>query len=184
MVTPNMSAATSSTVKASTLPGWATSQTDPPTKTSPSTALRTRAPGKTIGLPEMMPCSLAAAMIDPVNVTAPITMSRAPGTVTAAPTGLASALNCRYSTANRTAAPPPTALKMLTSCGIAVMATDRARYSPTAEPVAAPHSRTIHPVASIAPSSTSRIPVDTIATAMAVADSKLPRRAVAGEFMR
>ena len=40
--------------------------------------------------------------------------------------------------ATMAAAPPPTALKSETSCGMAVMATRRARNMPTAAPMAKP----------------------------------------------
>ena len=38
--------------------------------------LTAREPGKVIGDPSISPCSLPAAMIDPENVTAPISTSR------------------------------------------------------------------------------------------------------------
>ena len=45
------------------------------------------------------------------------------------------------------AAPPPTALNMLTSCGMAVICTVLAEYSPAAPPISAPAISTIQPVA-------------------------------------
>ncbi len=46
-----------------------------------STTLRTRPPLKVIGWPGMNPCSLPAAMIDPENVTEPMSTSRTVNTV-------------------------------------------------------------------------------------------------------
>src|SRR5256885_183017 len=48
------------------------------------------------------------------------------------------------------AAPPPTALNTLTSCGIAVIWTVLAEYSPAAPPTSAPAIITIQPVAAVA----------------------------------
>ena len=82
------------------------------------------------------------------------------------------------------AAPPPTALKMLTSCGMAVIWTVRARYSPAPAPTRAPASITIQPVALIAPEWMMRASVAAIAVVMPAVDTWLPRRAVAGLFIR
>ena len=82
------------------------------------------------------------------------------------------------------AAPPPTALKMLTSCGIAVISTVRAAYRPAPPPSSAPASITIHPVAVTVPEWATRASVVAIATTMPAVDTWLPRRAEAGEFIR
>src|SRR5215207_5563243 len=95
----------------------------------------------------------------------------------------------------RAAAPPPTALNSDTSCGIAVIFTPRAVYRPSPPPSAMPAMITSQPVTLIAsvasPSGTtvsgmaiSSTAVATIATSMPPADSRLPLRAVAGEFIR
>src|SRR5689334_3142043 len=85
------------------------------------------------------------------------------------------------------AAPPPTALNSDTSCGIAVIFTVRAVYSPSPPPSAMPAAMmtqptTLKPAASVGRKSRYAI-VATIATAMPPADSRLPLRAVAGEFI-
>ena len=46
-----------------------------PTATTASTMLSTRPPLKMIGCPPMKPCSFPAAMIDPENVTEPMSTS-------------------------------------------------------------------------------------------------------------
>ena len=84
----------------------------------------------------------------------------------------------------RAAAPPPTALNMLTSCGMAVICTVLAEYSPAAPPSSAPAIITIQPVALI------RLPwmmiarVAAIAVIMPAVETWLPRRALAGLFIR
>jgi hypothetical protein len=74
------------------------------------------------------------------------------------------------------AAPPPTALNKPTSCGIAVIFTRRAATSPAVAPASTPTARTTAAVAVIVPASSSTT------TVSAIADSWLPRRAVAGEL--
>ncbi len=71
-----------------------------------------------------------------------------------------------------------------TSCGIAVICTVRAAYRPTAEPISAPAISTIQPVAVTVPSWISRISVATPAIIMPAIETWLPRRAVAGLFIR
>ncbi len=86
--------------------------------------------------------------------------------------------------ATRAAAPPPTALNMLTSCGIAVICTVLAEYSPAPAPTMAPAASTIQPVALIVPEWMIRARVAAMAAAMPQVDTWLPRRAVAGVFIR
>ena len=71
-----------------------------------------------------------------------------------------------------------------TSCGIAVICTVRAEYRPTAEPISAPTISTIQPIAVTVPSWIIRISVATTAITMPAMDTWLPRRAVAGLFIR
>ena len=52
-----------------------------PIATTASAMLRTRLPLKMIGWPPIQPCSLPAAMIDPENVTEPMSTSRTVNTV-------------------------------------------------------------------------------------------------------
>jgi hypothetical protein len=84
----------------------------------------------------------------------------------------------------RAAAPPPTALNILTNCGIAVIFTARAEYSPAADPTSAPAISTVHLVAFIVPPWMTSAKTATTATNMPKADTWLPRRAVAGEFIK
>jgi hypothetical protein len=84
----------------------------------------------------------------------------------------------------KAAAPPPTALNMLTSWGIAVIFTVRAEYSPAAAPMSAPAISTVHLVAVMVPPWMTSANTATTATNMPKADTWLPRRAVAGEFIR
>ncbi len=71
-----------------------------------------------------------------------------------------------------------------TSCGIAVICTVRAAYRPIAEPISAPAISTIQPVVVTVPSWMSRMSVAMPAMIMPVIDTWLPRRAVAGLFIR
>ena len=73
---------------------------------------------------------------------------------------------------------------MLTSCGIAVILTARAEYSPAAAPTSAPAISTVHRVAFIVPPWITSANTATTATNMPNAETWLPRRAVAGEFIR
>ena len=87
----------------------------------------------------------------------------------------------------RAAAPPPTALNSDTSCGIAVIWTVRAVYSPSPPPSAMPATMIAQPPTT-KPSPRScwermRTAVAPIARVMPAADSRLPFRAVAGEFI-
>src|SRR3954451_20131842 len=87
------------------------------------------------------------------------------------------------------AAPPPTALKSDTSCGIAVIFTVRAVYMPRPPTTAMPRMMISQPIAlklwpgCVWPTSR-RTAVAAIARAMPPADTRLPFRAVAGEFIR
>src|SRR4051794_16299012 len=81
------------------------------------------------------------------------------------------------------AAPPPTALNRLTSWGIWVIATARAEYSPAAPPINAPQISTSQRVTFMCPPWLTSTSTAMIATSMPAADSWLPRRAVAGEFI-
>ena len=71
-----------------------------------------------------------------------------------------------------------------TSCGIAVIWTDRAAYRPIAEPISPPASSTIQPVAVTVPEWIMRMKVAMTAITMPVRATWLPRRAVAGLFIR
>ncbi len=90
--------------------------------------------------------------------------------------------------AMRAAAPPPIALNSDTSCGIAVILTVRAAYRPAPPPMAKPtrmiaHAMTLRPSLSScwARMSTAVAPM---ARVMPPAETRLPLRAVAGEFIR
>jgi hypothetical protein len=71
-----------------------------------------------------------------------------------------------------------------TSCGIAVIFTVRAIQRPTPPPIRKPTMITAHDVVERPPgAATSPTSVATTAIVMPEADSRLPLRAVAGEFM-
>src|SRR5687767_12117473 len=84
----------------------------------------------------------------------------------------------------RAAAPPPTALNSDTSWGIAVIFTVRAVYSPRPPPRTIPPRMISQAVIEADPRPASRTAVPPIARAMPPAETRLPLRAVAGEFMR
>ena len=67
---------------------------------------------------------------------------------------------------------------------MAVICTVRAEYRPAPAPTSAPAIITIQPVAVTVPACTTRANVVAIARAMPAVDTWLPRRAVAGEFIR
>src|SRR5262249_26387621 len=113
--------------------------------------------------------------------TAPISTSSAPVTAIRPETDVD---EVRSDHAIRPAAPPPTALNTLTSWGMAVIATRWAAYRPATPPTAAPAASISQPVAVMVPAGTRRPRVVAPATAIAAADSRLPRRAEAGEFIR
>jgi hypothetical protein len=184
MVTPKTRATAVSPYSAAREPGASTSQTVPTTKEAGSSTLSNRAPGNTTGAPETTPCSLPAAIRDPEKVTAPMTMSRAPGSETRAPRAAGSLACSRSLTAISAAAPPPTALKRLTSWGIAVIWTSRAARSPSAAPRVPPLISTSQPVLLTRSWWTTSRTVAPIAIAMAPAERALPRRAVRGWFIR
>ena len=71
-----------------------------------------------------------------------------------------------------------------TSCGIAVIWIVRAAYRPIPEPISAPAISTIQPVVVTVPSWIIRMSVTMPATIMPAIDTWLPRRAVAGLFIR
>ena len=82
------------------------------------------------------------------------------------------------------AAPPPTALKRLTNCGIEVIWIRRAAMAPTTEPTSRPAMSTTVAVAVMTWSWASSTMVVTNASTMPPAETWLPRRAEAGEFIR
>ena len=106
---------------------WATTnQTISATIRMPSRALSGCWPGKTSGAPDIRPCSLAKAMIEPVKVMAPIAdaqahLDQAAGDDRA---GLADAIGAgcvKAAAATKTAARPTRLWKAATSCGRAVI---------------------------------------------------------------
>ena len=194
IVTPKTSAAaritpriTSETVASSeTVPAAPrTRRAVPATVTTARTTVRIRLPGKMIGLPLMSPISLPEAMSEPVKVTAPITTSRT--TKIVVETGAPASPVCpmKSSMATRAAAPPPTALKSETSCGISVIWTLRAVYRPRPPPMTKPTTMITQAAASIPPGRVTRLTsVARTATTMPPAERRFPLRAVAGLFMR
>ena len=79
-----------------------------------------------MGLPAMRPWSLPPAMSDPVNVTDPMSAPTTTKTVVSRAAVPPSLSRMKSSMATSAAAPPPTALNSDTSCGIAVIFTERA----------------------------------------------------------
>jgi hypothetical protein len=143
-----------------------------------------RAPRKTTGLELTQPCSLPAAISEPEKVTGPTMTSRTVAIITRLERPAPPARRTKPPTATRAAAPPPTALKMLTTCGTSVILTRRAMTSPAAAPPAPPTDSTIHPVVVIVASWMMLVSAAATATIMPSQDSRLPLRAVAGEFIR
>ncbi len=136
MVTPNTSAETmmaprtssvTSLLRATASAEPKTSRMVPTTATKPSRVVTIRDAGKMMGCPGTSPWSFPEATSEPLNVTQPMTT---PSTTNIVVEMVASGVPtmCRKSSmATRAAAPPPTALKSDTSCGIAVIFTPRAR---------------------------------------------------------
>ena len=149
-----------------------------------TTKVSGRVNGKMIGLPLMIPMSLAEARSDPVNVTEPITTSSTTKTVVETEGVCMVVRTMKSWSATSAAAPPPTALKIETSWGIAVIGTVRPVMRPAVAPMAKPTMMMAQAVPLRPPSRAMRLPsVATTATTMPPADSRLPLRAVAGEFM-
>ena len=100
--------------------------------------LSTWRPGSSSGLLAMTPCSFPKAMIDPVNVTAPMKTpmkistswmrASAPVSPVAGPSSDAKPTS--------TAAAPTKLCRMATSCGIEVISTRAASTAPMAPPTA------------------------------------------------
>jgi len=188
---PNASAATM-TATSSQVFGAATSQAPPPRATTALRMLRARDPAKVIGAPETQPWSLPAAISDPEKVIEPMMTSSTTGTEKPAVMEPSPSAREKSTTPTTAAAPPPTALKSETSCGIAVICTRRAETRPAREPTRSPAIRVpqpqpetwMSPPSAAVPPVASRATVPTIAAAMPDAESRLPRRAVAGERIR
>ena len=140
------------------------------------------APGKVTGADVITPCSFPAAMIEPEKVTDPMITSSRVGTDVEAPMLPPIVMKSRMATS--AAAPPPTALKMLTSWGIAVIFTVLAVYRPRPPPTRMPAAITIQPVVLISPPWMTRAPVAAMAATMPATETWLPRLAVAGLFIR
>ena len=143
-----------------------------------------------IGWPRRRPMSLAEATSEPVKVTEPIrtsaTMNRTsqPSRLASPPSGVRSlAWRTRSSTASSAAAPPPTALKSETSCGMAVMATVRAMRRPAYPPTARP-PRMMPQLSRLGLPLATQMSSAVTAVIMPAAERRLPLRAVAGEFIK
>jgi hypothetical protein len=131
----------------------------------------------------MRPSSFRKAMIEPVNVTAPIASPidismMLPGWMT--PTSSMPKASGAYSApaATRTAARPTSEWNIATSCGIAVICTVRARHAPMPPPMAMPKMMSSQEIALEGGRSAS---VVTTAIAMPSMPKRLPWRDVAGE---
>ncbi len=155
----------------------------PMTATTARATVMNRPPGRKIGLPAISPWSLPPAISEPVNVIEP--MSAPSTTKIVVSTGAPVPSRMKSSIATRAAAPPPTALNSDTSCGIAVIFTVRAVYSPAPPPMAKPTTMIARAMPLSPPSRVmSQTRVAPTAMTMPAALSWLPLRPVAGEFIR
>ena len=160
----------------------AMSTTVPRTATTARPTVMSRPPGRKIGLPAIRPWSLPPAMSEPVKVIEPM---RAPSTTKIVVSTATAPSRMKSSIATRAAAPPPTALNSDTSCGIAVIFTVRAVYSPAPPPMAKPTTMIASAIPLRPPSRViSQTSVATTAMTIPAALSWLPLRPVAGEFIR
>jgi hypothetical protein len=112
--------------------------TSEPASASPNT---TGSPGKTTGRDVISSWSFANVMIEPAKDTAPTRIVKAVASSTnqpglSSPRSVTSTISCSSSSATRAAAPPPTPLNNATICGIWVICTVRAPYTPPAVPTA------------------------------------------------
>src|SRR5574340_942967 len=143
IVTPKIRAATSSTKRAARLAPMKTRYSAARTATTVMTTLMAWPAGRRTGRLATMPWSWPAAISEPVKVTEPMAMSRITATVSRSPMWVwppeIAAMNS--SMATRQAAPPPMALKMLTSWGIAVIFTVRALHADNWDPTTDPGDR-------------------------------------------
>ena len=92
------------------------------------------------------PAASRRRCIEPEKVTAPISTSRIGEDRGRLGDAVPRRAGRSRRSPTRAAAPPPTALKRLTSCGMAVISTVRAAYRPAAPPSSAPAIITIQPV--------------------------------------
>ena len=181
-------AAASTSAEHAAVPGRSTSRRTPTANSSEQRVGDPDRRGRRSGGRGSTPCSLPAATSEPANVTAPMSDVEHRGQ-RGDPGSGASGRDRRAGSRRRArcsaAAPPPTALNRLTSCGIAVIATRRAvisagdRRRPPLRPPAQPVARD-----GVPSSDEHHDAWSTTAAAMPAAESWLPRRAVAGEFIR
>ncbi len=194
IVTPKMRPATTTTVRIARVAVLVSdsapaepriSATVPATATRAMRIVTIRPPGTLIGLPGMRPWSLPPAMSEPVNVTDPMTAPRTTKIVVSiGATAPPELRRMKSSMATRAAAPPPTALNRDTSCGIAVIFTVRAACRPAPPPMRNPTTMIPQAMPLRPPSRVAR-PTSVAMTAIVMppALSRLPFRAVAGEFI-
>ena len=179
---PTDSADTTRTASGAMPSGVSTDQITARSATATAVASSIRCAGSRIGLPDTKPCSFPAAMSEPVTVTDPIRIPSAVGTAALiAAFALARSVS---STAIRAAAPPPTMLNALTSCGIAVIFTRLPVSAPMSAPVATAMISTTRAAVHSNPASAACTPAITTAAPMPNAEIALPRLAVRGEFIR
>jgi hypothetical protein len=117
--------------------GSRTCSTESTTAATRPAAKTTGRPGKTTGREVISSWSLAKVTIEPAKETEPTKIVNAVATSVNLPTSPpASTISCSSSSATRAAAPPPTPLNSATICGICVIWTVRAPYTPPAVPTA------------------------------------------------
>ena len=125
-----------------------------------------------MGLPWMMPCSLPAAISEPVVVSAPSMTSNPSAPRVTTPISVPWTMNSPTPTS--AAANAPKAWESAVRCGIAVMGTETAIHAPMMEPTVSPTM--IHPqVTMCAP-----ISVPMMAASIPASAINMPRRAVSG----
>ena len=113
---------------------WSTVRTIAPRIPAPKTIGR---PGKITGREVISSCSLAKVTIEPAKETEPTRIVKAVANSVKFPTSPpASTVSCSSRSATRAAAPPPTPLNRATICGIWVICTVRAPYTPPMVPTA------------------------------------------------
>ena len=125
----------------------------PPSAPRASAAFSRRTAGNVTGALLTTPCSLPAAINEPVKVTAPMMTSSTVATVARVDSSSEWCETTRTNSviATSAAAPPPAALNRLTSCGMSVMWTVRAPTRPATPPTMMPTMTTAQPIPVIVP---------------------------------
>ena len=162
--------------------GWTHSITSEATDHTANRMFHMPLPGRFSFLTHLMPCSLPAAMSEPVKVTEPMRIPR-PAVMSTTMSGVPSLVRMSFR-ATSAAAPPPTVLNTETSCGISVIFTFLAETTPATAPIRMPTTSTTTATMFTKPLAKSTMNAMSTATTMPSAEIWLPLRAVFGEFMK